>query len=173
LPFRRPRNEIAFLSWAGLRGAVPIVLATIPVSQGIHDATKVFNIVFVLVVVYTLMQAPTLPRLALRLGLTSTAPRELEVESAPLDGLRADLLQFTVPDGSLMHGVYVDELLLPTGAQVSLVVRGGKTRVPTRDLRLERGDAILIVTTSAERERVERRLQAVAESGRLAQWRAE
>src|SRR6478735_7680658 len=173
LLFRRPIRELTFLSWAGLRGAVPIVLATIPVSQGIAGSTEVFNIVFVLVVAFTLIQAPTLPWLARKLDVTTGAPRQVQVESAPLDELRADLLQFTVPDRSLMHGVYVDELLLPEGAQVSLVVRDGRSRVPAPSFRLERGDQILIVTTRAARDRVADRLESVSQSGRLAQWRAE
>jgi potassium/hydrogen antiporter len=173
LPFRRPATEVAFLSWAGLRGAVPIVLATIPVSVGVAGADKVFNIVFVLVVVYTLLQAPTLPWLARRLGVTTGAPREVQVESAPLDELRADLVQFVIPENSLLHGVYVDELLLPVGAQVSLVVRDGASLELSRDLRLHRGDQILIVTTREVRDLVAERLQAVSDAGRLAQWRAE
>src|SRR6478609_7889479 len=173
LLFRRPIRELTFLSWAGLRGAVPIVLATIPVSQGIAGSTEVFNIVFVLVVAYTLVQAPTLPWLARTLGVTTGAPRQVDVESAPLDELRADLMQFTVPDRSQLHGVYVDELLLPSGAQVSLVVREGRSRVPAADMRLERGDQILIVTTRSQRDLVADRLEAVSQQGRLAQWRAE
>lgn len=173
LPFGRSWPEIHFLSWAGLRGAVPIVLATIPISEGVAGGQRVFDITFVLVVVYTLIQAPTLPAVARFLGVTSDAVHEVQVESAPLDELRADLLQFTVPADSRLHGVYVDELLLPTGAQVSLVVREGRTRVPTGDLRLQRGDHILVVTTRSARDLVTERLQAVSQGGRLAQWRTE
>lgn len=61
LPFRLPWQEKALMSWAGLRGAVPIILATIPMVSGIDGSTRVFNIVFVLVIVYTLIQGPTLP----------------------------------------------------------------------------------------------------------------
>ena len=54
-------RELAFLSWAGLRGAVPIVLATIPLAEAIDGATQLFDIVFVMVVIYTLLTGPTLP----------------------------------------------------------------------------------------------------------------
>ncbi|WP_225668047.1 potassium/proton antiporter [Arthrobacter sp. AET 35A] len=67
--FGLPWQEKAFLSWAGLRGAVPIVLATIPISAGISEPQKIFDIVFVLVVIFTLVQAPVLPRLVKILGL--------------------------------------------------------------------------------------------------------
>jgi cell volume regulation protein A len=171
-PFGTPRRDILFMSWAGLRGAVPIAAATIPVSAGIDDADYIFNVVFVLVIVYTLLQAPSLPWAAAKLGVArSGALRDVEVESAPLDELRAELLQFTVPDDSLMHGVYVDELLLPSDSRVSLVVRDGHPQVPSSFLRLQHGDQVLIVTSREARAITEQRLQAVAERGRLAQWR--
>src|SRR5205814_8840587 len=62
--FRTPWREQVFLSWAGLRGAVPIVLATIPLSQGVPGARVLFDVVFVLVVVYTLVQGTTLAPVA-------------------------------------------------------------------------------------------------------------
>ena len=56
-----PWREIAFVSWAGLRGAVPIVLATIPLAEDVTDAERLFDIVFVIVVISTLLTGPTLP----------------------------------------------------------------------------------------------------------------
>ncbi len=64
VPFRVPWREQALMSWAGLRGAVPIVLATIPMVAGVDDSKRIFNIVFVLVIIYTLVQGPTLPWVA-------------------------------------------------------------------------------------------------------------
>lgn len=64
LPFRTPWREQAFISWAGLRGAVPIVLATFPIVAAVDGARHLLNIVFVLVVVFTLVQGPTLPAAA-------------------------------------------------------------------------------------------------------------
>ena len=89
-----------FLSWAGLRGAVPIVLATVPLADGIENGLFFFDVVLVFVVVFTCLQAPTLPFLARRLGLTDEqAARDVEVEAAPLDQISADLLQVRVPAG--------------------------------------------------------------------------
>ncbi|HLT61407.1 MAG TPA: cation:proton antiporter, partial [Microlunatus sp.] len=86
-------REQAFLSWAGLRGAVPIVLATIPLSEGVEGATYLFDVVLVFVIVFTLLQAPTLPLAARLLGLVDLeAARDVEVEAAPLDRISADLL---------------------------------------------------------------------------------
>ena len=173
-PFRLPWREQAFLSWAGLRGAVPIVLATIPISVGLPAATRIFDIVFVLVVVFTLVQAPTLPPLARRLGvLTPGETAEARIESAPLEAIDADLLQFTVPAQSRLHGMSLLDLRLPPRAVVSLIVRDGATLVPDGRTALRRGDHLLLVVPSELRRQVERRLRAADRAGRLAGWYGE
>jgi len=170
-PFRVPWQEQTLMSWAGLRGAVPIILATIPMVSGIEDSRRIFNIVFVLVVVYTLVQGPTLPWLARKLHLGKGAEAaDLGIESAPLERLRGHLLSVAIPDGSKMHGVEVGELRLPPGAAVTLVVRDEKSFVPLPITVLRRGDELLVVTTDPVRDATERRLRAVGQGGKLAQW---
>ncbi len=166
-----PWRELGFLSWAGLRGAVPIVFTTIPLSQGVDGAEQLFDIVFVLVVVYTLLTGPTLPVVArvLRVARRSE-PRDLEIEAAPLERVAADLLQIKISPASLMHGVEVGELRLPQGASISLIIRDGVTLVPERRSVLRHGDELLIVSPRKERERTEERLRQVSRGGRLAQW---
>lgn len=166
----RPRDQV-LLAWAGLRGAVPIVLATIPMSGGVPGATRLFDLVFVISVLYTLVQGPTLPWVARKLRLAALdEPVELDIEAAPLEELRADMLQIRVPEASKLEGVEIFELRLPQGASVTLVVRQGRSFVPGADTRLSAGDQLLIVTTSRARESVERRLRAVSRAGRLAGW---
>ena len=163
--------EQAFVSWAGLRGAVPIVLATIPLSENVPGAAGLFVIVFVLVVIDTLVTAPTLPWVARRLGLAPPTPvRDLDVEAAPLDRIAADLLQVRVTDRSRIHGVEINELRLPRGASVALIVRNGEVTVPEPRTVLRRGDDLLVVTPRALRDPTEKRLRAVSQSGRLAGW---
>jgi cell volume regulation protein A len=172
--FRTRWREQAFLSWAGLRGAVPIVLATIPLSSGMPGAEGLFDTVFVLVVIFTLVQAGTLAPVARRLGITAPfETAEIHVETAPLERMQADLLQLDVPRGSQLAGVHLDELRLPVGAVVTLVLRDGVGFVPAPDTRLRTGDALLIVTTAAARDAAERRLRAVSRRGRLARWLGE
>ncbi|MGW7451550.1 potassium/proton antiporter [Streptomyces sp. NPDC054787] len=172
LPFRVPWQEQALMSWAGLRGAVPIILATIPMVSGIEGSDRVFNIVFVLVVVYTLVQGPTLPWVArkLKLGDTLETASDLGIESAPLEKLRGHLLSFAIPPASRMHGVEVSELRLPPGASVTLVVRDAKSFVPSPSTVLRRGDELLVVATDPVRDAAEARLRAVARGGKLAGW---
>lgn len=166
-----PWRELTFLSWAGLRGAVPIVFATIPLSEGVPGAEELFDIVFVLVVVYTMLTGPTLPVVArwLRVARRSE-PRDLDLEAAPLERVAADLLQVSISPASRLHGVEVGELRLPAGASVSLIIRDGETLVPARSTALRRGDELLVVTPRRVRERTEERLRQVSLRGRLAHW---
>jgi cell volume regulation protein A len=165
------RRDLAFISWAGLRGAVPIVLTTIPLAEGVDDAELLFDIVFVMVVIYTLLTGPTLPWAArvLRVARRSE-PRDLDVEAAPLERIAADLLQIKVSPVSRLHGVEVGELRLPRGASVALVIREGDSLVPEPRTVLRHGDELLVVTPRTVRGATEERLRQVSLGGRLAQW---
>ena len=171
LPFRIPLREQVFLSWAGLRGAVPIVLATFPIVRGVPHAQRALDIVFVLVVVFTLVQGPSLTPLArlLRLSPRGTT-RQILVESAPLDVLDAELLTMTIPPESGLVSVSVLELRLPDPAVITLIIRDHHSFVPTLDTQLQAHDELLIVTTRKQRDTAERRLRAVSRRGSLAHW---
>ncbi len=166
-----PWRELSFISWAGLRGAVPIVLTTIPLSEGVDGSDRLFDIVFVMVVIYTVLTGPTLPWVAraLRVAVRSQ-PRGLEVEAAPLERVAADLLQVTISSTSRLHGVEVGELRLPPGVSVSLVIRQGQTSVPEPRTVLRHGDDLLIVAPRMARAATEERLRQVSSGGRLAEW---
>ncbi len=167
---RTPWREQAFLSWAGLRGAVPIVLATIPLAEGVPGSGELFNIVFVFVVVYTFVQAPSLPWIARTLSVTTDDARDVDVEAAPLERIAADLLQISVPGTSRLVGVEVGELRLPVGASVALVVRGDESFTPHRTMRIRGDDDLLVVAPRRLRDETEARLRALARHGRLAGW---
>jgi potassium/hydrogen antiporter len=170
-PFRMPWGEQTFLGWAGLRGAVPIVLATIPLAEGVPGSARIFDVVFVLVLVFTLLQGPSLPWLAKRLQVTDdAAAHEVDIDVAPLEGLHADVLQISVPSQSRLAGVEIGELRLPKGVSVSLVVRERNAFVPGPRTVLRAGDDILVVAPSNVREPTLRRLRAVSRAGRLAGW---
>jgi cell volume regulation protein A len=169
--FRVPWRDQAFLSWAGLRGGVPVVLATVPLTLGTPGVAWLFDLVFVLVVIFTLVQGPTLPWVARRLGvMDAERALDLEVESTPLNEIGADVLEVTVGRTSRLHGVEVFELRLPPGANVTMVVRGGQAFVPTPRTPLRHGDQLLIVATAESRKSAEDRIRQISQEGRLAGW---
>jgi cell volume regulation protein A len=160
IPFRFSMREKALLSWAGLRGAVPIVLATIPRSEQLPGSQSLWDLVFILVVVFTLFQGPTLPWVAKRLGLTeSGAVQEVDIETAPLDAVDGEVLTITVPKKSGLAGIRIFELRLPDGSAIAGIVRSD--------------DQLIVVTTPTLREATEQRLTALARAGRLARWLGE
>jgi len=169
--FRTPWREQAFVSWAGLRGAVPIIMATVPLAAGAPGASQVFDIVFAFVVVFTLLQSPTLPW-ASRLLKVSTGEdaTDVEVEFAPLDNIRADMMQVHVSEGSRLHGVTVRELRLPKNSVISLIIRDNEPFTPSGEQIVRAGDDLLIVTNSQDRRKVEQRLRSISVGGRLARW---
>lgn len=170
-PFRMPWKEQTFIAWAGLRGAVPIVLATIPLAEHVPQADRIFDVVFVLVLLFTMLQGPSLPWLARRLGvLDDNAAYEVDIDVAPLESLGADMLQVFVPSESRLAGVEIGELRLPHGVSVSLVIRDERAFVPERRTVLRARDVVLVVAPSPLRERTVRRFRAVSRAGRLAGW---
>lgn len=174
VPFRWPARSIAFVSVTGLRGAVPIVFAALALGLAVPGAQVVFDATFIVVLVLTLVQTPILPWLARRTGVVvPTAPGELDVDSAPLDGVNAVMLGLAIPADSRLVGVYVREIGLPHPAAISLVVREGTTLVADGETRLRAGDQVVVVTTPQLRKETERRLRALSRQGRLAQWRGD
>jgi cell volume regulation protein A len=169
-PFRIPWREQAFLSVAGLRGAVPIVVATIPVSAGLFGTAYLFDIVFVLVVVFTAIQGPLIPRAARALGVTAGGPHTLEIDAAPLDEVQGEIITTVVGPDSRLRGLDIRDLGLPHGALVSLVVRSGRPIVPDTLTRLKVRDRIVLVCLPGTRDAVEERLRALDAIGRMAGW---
>ena len=169
--FKTTWREQAFLSWAGLRGAIPIIMATVPLASPLPQAKGLFDLVFVFVVVYTTLQAPTLGWIARLLRVTTGDDAvDIEVEVAPLDKIQADFMQIKVPAGSQLHGVTIFELRLPPSTVVSLIIRDGTPFAPgARDL-IRSGDELLVVVPSRYRYKVETRFKQIGRGGRLSKW---
>jgi potassium/hydrogen antiporter len=145
--FRIPIERMVLISWAGLRGAVPVVLATIPLTAGHPDGTLIFDVVFVVVVISVAVQAPTLGPLVARLGVVPDAPRTVEPEIVPLASLDADLVEMVVPAGSTLAAVQLSECPPPNGARIVVLRRGEDTLVPHGDTRLRPADVLLVVAS--------------------------
>jgi potassium/hydrogen antiporter len=142
--------ERAVLGWAGLRGAVPVVLAIYPVIDHVEHSRTFFNIVFFAVVISTLLQGTSLEPLARRLGVTTSEPalpRPL-AETGTIRRLGAEMVEFPVgPDHSVV-GCRVRELGLPRDALLSVIVRGEEAVLPRGSTRVEAGDRLHVVVRS-------------------------
>jgi cell volume regulation protein A len=171
-PLRVPWRQQALISWAGLRRAVPVVLATIPLQAALPGATRLFDVVFVLVVLFTLVQAPALAPLARALGLATRDPiAELDLEIAPLATAEAELLSLTISATSRLHGLQPWQLRLPElGSLLPLVVRDGTPLVPDENTWLQHGDELLVVCRRTTRRATIRRLANLSAQGGLAPW---
>jgi cell volume regulation protein A len=137
-------EERVLLSWAGLRGAVPVVLATFPVIEGIPGSTQFFNIVFFTVVISTAVQGTTFEPLARRLGLTTAEPplaRPL-AEFGTVRGLRGELVEYPVTAGDSIVGRRVGDLGLPREASLNVIVRDNEVVPPHESTQVRAGDTL-------------------------------
>ena len=143
-------RERVVLGWAGLRGAVPMVLATFPVIAHVARAQELFNIVFFAVVLSTLVQGASFEPLARRLRVTTTEPalpRPL-VEPGLIRRLGAEMLEYAVAAGDAIAQGRVRDLGLPRDAVVSVIVRGQEAIPPRGSTRLRAGDVLHVLCTA-------------------------
>jgi potassium/hydrogen antiporter len=150
--------ERVMLGWAGLRGAIPIWLATFPVIAGVGDAGELFNIVFFVVVASTLVQGASFEPLAKRLGVTTTEPALPQplVESGMIRELGGEVMAFRVRDGDAAVGRMVKELGLPREALVNVIVRGGEAIPPRGSTEIQARDELHVLVRQHAHEEVER-----------------
>jgi cell volume regulation protein A len=153
VPFRMPMREILYVSWVGLRGAVPIILATFPVLAGVPHAKGLFDIVFCIVVVNAIVPGWT-ARLLRVGGEAAPAPPAL-VEIHSTRSLKGDVLSFLIEKASAVASSRISELPLPDGAAVMLVVRGSELIPPRGSTLLQPGDHVHVFCRPEDRGLVE------------------
>lgn len=156
--FRFPARELAFLSWAGLKGAVPIVLATYPLMFGVPDAQMLFNVVFFVVLVSAVTQGWSLRPVAEWLGVQGP-PRPAPPAALELTSLRSvdgDIVDYTVSASSRAANRRLRELALTEGAVVALVTRGDQIIPPRGSTMLVPGDHVFLVLRPESRRLVDR-----------------
>jgi cell volume regulation protein A len=146
---RYTAGERLVLGWAGLRGAVPVVLATFAVIEKVPEGRAVdfFNIVFFAVVISTLLQGTTVEWLARKLGLTTSEPalpRPL-VETGTVRRLGAEIVEYPVGPDDAIVGQLVRELGLPRDALLSVIVRGEEALLPRGSTRVEADDRLHVM----------------------------
>lgn len=138
-PFRFRRRELTFLSWVGLKGAVPITLAIFPLMAGVPQSQLIFNAVFFVVLVSAITQGWSLPLVArwLNIGRPADPTPALSVEINALRQVDGEILDYTVKPRTHVAGQRLRDLALPDGVVVSLIVRG-------RDVVMPRGTTLLL-----------------------------
>jgi len=158
LPFRYPAREVAFIAWGGLKGAVPIILATYPLLRGVVGAEALFDVVFFAVVVSAVTQGWTLPSAARLLHLqrppVPEPPVTLEITS--LKDVDGDIVEYTLGRDDPAAGRRIRELSFPDGALVAMVVRGQQMIAPRGSTQLLPGDHVFVLLRPAARWLVDR-----------------
>ncbi len=153
-PFRKmPVKDKTFVSWVGLRGAVPIIFAIIALAQDVPHARLIFNIVFLCTLVSLIVQGTSLSKMAVWLGLAEK-PQELkkaeEFDIAMADDIESITTEIDLTEETLSRGNCLIDLSLPDNTLVVLVKRNDKYFVPTGKTPLEVNDKLLIITDDKE-----------------------
>jgi cell volume regulation protein A len=153
-------REKLFISWVGLRGAVPIILATFPLLAQIPQADLIFNIVFFVVLTSVLFQGTTITPAArwLKLDAPAVPKRIYPIEFTPVGGFKSELKELAVPPNSPMAGKAIVELGLPDDFLVVLIARQNDFVMPSGGTVIEPGDTLLALADAATFEEVCRRL---------------
>jgi potassium/hydrogen antiporter len=164
-PFRVPWRDRALISWVGLRGAAPIILATFPLMENAPDASLIFDTVFFIVLTSVLIQGTTIPLVAkwLRVSapLETRAPWPIQPRSIQPPG--TSLQELTVPTGSPITARPLVELGLPAGTMIVLIEHAGAFAVPTGSTVLHDDDRLLILGNDDSIGRFKARLEPPAE----------
>ena len=143
-------REMAAVSWLGLRGAVPIVLATLAFSSGLPEAAVVFDVVFFVVLTSALVQGLTAMPVIRRLGLPAQEGPSGSVEIMPLEDAGVDVAEVVVDADSSVAGRLLSDSGVPEGLLVSAIVRGDRVLVPRGSTRLLVGDLLVITTADQQ-----------------------
>ena len=147
IPMRFPVRDTALVSWVGLRGAVPIILATFPLVEGLPQSDTVFNTVFFITIASVLVQGTTIPAAAKLLGVSAPPPPATAhlAELIPAGAITKDLVEMALPGSARAAGRQIVELGLPKGVLVVLVSRDDDVIVPQGGTVLEPGDRLLVL----------------------------
>jgi potassium/hydrogen antiporter len=156
--FRFSIRELLFISWVGLKGAVPIILATYPLLFGVPDAQLLFNVVFFVVLVSALLQGWSLPSVAGWLGLRRPEGRvpQVSLDITSLRDVNADIVSYDLTDRSRAAHLRLAELGLPEDAVIALISRGDDLIPPRGPSVLLPGDHVFVVVKHDVRDAVDR-----------------
>lgn len=156
LPWKMERNEKVMVSWVGLRGAAPIVLATFPLLAGVPQAHMIFNLVFFIVIMSALLHGTSIPFVARILGVAAPLPgrSRFSMEFESPENTKSELVELVVPPDSPVTGKRVVDLGLPAGTLIILIAKGNDQFVPCGGTVLETGDSLLVLTSANAADQV-------------------
>lgn len=146
-------REIALVSWVGLRGSVPIILAIFPLIFGLEQAPIIFNVVFFVVLISATVQGSTLPWVARKLGLTEEpeAQPAATLEITAISEVDAEIVEYTLGDNPRAASRLLSRMALPDGTVVAMITRGNEVIAPRGSTRLYSGDHLFVVLKPAVR----------------------
>lgn len=158
LPFRYTLRELVLISWVGLKGSVPIILATYPLMLGVPNATLLFNVVFFVVLVSAVTQGWSLPQVARRLDLVVPSEPEpaITLEITSLRHVDGDFVEYNVSPDSRAANQLIRDLALPDGVVVSMIAREQRIVPPRGSTRILPGDFVFLVMRPGVRPLVNR-----------------
>lgn len=152
LPFKINMRKKVMVAWVGLRGSVPIILATFPFVAGIPQADTIFNIVFFVVIMSVFIQGTSIPILSkiLKLDVPLANKTNYPIEFEKTAALDAEMIDVIVPFDSEVVGKMIGDLDIPEKCLIILIGRGGKFVIPSGDMVIESGDVLLVLANTAD-----------------------
>lgn len=152
IPFRKITfKSRIFISWVGLRGAVPIIFATYPVVENIPGSNIIFNVVFFITILSLVIQGTTIPFFARKLDLSTPLERTGNAFGVELpEDIDTTLKDLVVTENMLTRCSTLKEMNLPKGTLVMIVKRGEKFLVPNGSLALAVNDKLLLISENQE-----------------------
>lgn len=146
--FKMKIKRRLYISWVGLRGAVPIVFATYPLIAGIEKANLIFNIVFFVSLTSVLIQGTSLAAVAhwFKVSLPSDEKKLSPVDKILMEDSRSHLQELEIPKNSQVIGKRIVELKMPDGAIIAMITRNNNFLTPKGNTVLQANDILLILT---------------------------
>lgn len=140
-------REITLVSWVGLRGSVPIILAIFPLVFDLPGAALIFNVVFFVVLISATVQGATLPIVARKLGLTEMPPAKpaATLEITALNDVNAEIVEYTLGENPRAAGRLLSQIALPDSTVVAMITRDSEVIPPRGSTRLIAGDHLFVV----------------------------
>lgn len=151
-PFKVNLRSRWFLSWVGLRGAVPIVFATYPLLAGADKANMIFDIVFFVSLTSVLIQGTTLPKVAdwLKLTLPEELKKRTKTDMELSDSIKSLLTEIRIPENSSVAGKQIVQLGLPQTTLISFILRGDKYITPSGSTIIEADDKLFVLSENKD-----------------------